>query len=335
MDTITMHLTIDDRERDVSQFLKESSEYTMQIQRQVIGDFSIWKDNVPIYIIERKTWKDLSSSICDGRYENHKSLVLFREKFPSCRIAYIIEGSASQYNKTNRYGVPLINLENYLSTIEYKSNCSIWYSQNLQGTANLLIEKMKQLKNLPIVCLRVVEETGCETQGANILNEDLMNKNSLDSMAMTAFTCIPSIGKTTAKNIVESGISLKMAFQGLSIEQLVEKMQISPTKANSLKNVMNTFFTSRVDEHFIASCKGISMGLATKISRTFTYQQLFDSPQNLALKMSSSSVVSKRLYSLLIFQKSDGETEDTNVSPPVTTSTSAASSEEEVASNVN
>lgn len=337
-----MHLTVDDRERDVSPFLTRlivSTTFTMEIQRQIIGDFSIWKNGFPLFIIERKTWQDLSSSISDGRRENHESLVLFREKYPSCRIAYIIEGSSSRYNKTNRYGIPLLNLENYLMSLEYRTSCSIWYSANLKNTAEVLLDKMFRLKNIEIAFMKFsLEEPPSGGNNTEILNEDLMNKNSMDKMAVQSFACFPSIGKTTATAIVNSGISLKMAFDGVNVEEL---MQISKTKATTLNKIFATFFASPVDENLIAQCKGISPGLAKKISRTFTYRQLFESPQVLGPKMSQSRVVSKRLYTLLNFQKS--EEEETASSPPTISSDTSASSEggsaggacAEVASNGN
>ena len=71
-----MELIIDDRESKVvpyfnsSELFTKSDDITFKVDRCNIGDYCISFNKEIVIIIERKSWKDLASSIRDGRKEN-------------------------------------------------------------------------------------------------------------------------------------------------------------------------------------------------------------------------------------------------------------------------
>ena len=71
---ITLELLVDDREHDILKILADGIDINYRRQRLNAGDFiGSWKNQV-IFVIERKTWADLSASFKDGRKENIEKL---------------------------------------------------------------------------------------------------------------------------------------------------------------------------------------------------------------------------------------------------------------------
>ena len=56
-----------------------SSYFKYEIKRLQIGVIVILYKNVIIYLLERKTWNDLASTICGKRRDNIKDIVLFKK----------------------------------------------------------------------------------------------------------------------------------------------------------------------------------------------------------------------------------------------------------------
>ena len=79
-----MNIIIDDRERSVIPFFdsikNNKNNITYKVSRINYGDYSVNYNNNIIFIIERKTWKDLSQSIRDGRKDNIAKLIELRDK---------------------------------------------------------------------------------------------------------------------------------------------------------------------------------------------------------------------------------------------------------------
>lgn len=109
-------LIVDTRERKVFKNL-EGSKYDYQVKTMTVGDYAIMMKSPTIddpnrelivYIIERKTWKDLSGSIKDGRIDNHKKLMALRQQ-TGCRIVLLIEGQ------------PFPNVKNKIGNISAKA----------------------------------------------------------------------------------------------------------------------------------------------------------------------------------------------------------------------
>ena len=104
-----MTIIIDTREHKLKSVF--DSKQTIYSSKQLnLGDIIIEKDNIPIYLFERKTLDDLLSSIVDGRYEN-QSIRLDSSNIPNKHIFYILEGNIQTYT-SNR------NL-NYINQILY------------------------------------------------------------------------------------------------------------------------------------------------------------------------------------------------------------------------
>lgn len=151
---LNIQIIIDDREKHVIPFFEEyikSKNYktpniTHKVERVNIGDYSILCNGFIIFNIERKTWKDLASSIKDGRKKNVHKMIKLREDTKSsqlpngCQLMYLMEGPPIP-KSTSRYGrVPYKNLRSHLDHIMFNYNIHVIHSKNKQGTVDRLYE---------------------------------------------------------------------------------------------------------------------------------------------------------------------------------------------------
>ena len=90
-----MELIIDDREHNVIPFFNTAvipPNISYKVSRINYGDYSLVYEDKIIFIIERKTWKDLAASLKDGRSKNIQNLLKIRED-TNCILIYLIEGN--------------------------------------------------------------------------------------------------------------------------------------------------------------------------------------------------------------------------------------------------
>ena len=75
IDKSGIHILVDDRERSVYSFFDRDDVTTInipyEITRLTVGDYVIMYGDTILAIIERKTWKDLASSLLDGRKKKY------------------------------------------------------------------------------------------------------------------------------------------------------------------------------------------------------------------------------------------------------------------------
>ena len=125
-----MEIIIDNRETCVIDKLKEKR--TISIQQLNIGDIIIKYNDEIIMIIERKTIKDLSASIKDGRYREQKKRLL--DNYPFTKIYYLIEG---EY-EGNKYLLPNKTIISSLLNIMIRDNIKIIKTNSLSQSIEYL-----------------------------------------------------------------------------------------------------------------------------------------------------------------------------------------------------
>ena len=98
-----------------------------------IGDINIKYRDIE-YIFERKTIKDLISSIHDGRYREQKARMI--DNYDNKRITYIIEGddilSSKSYNNSK------VLQSTYLNIL-FRDNIRLVFTKNVNETATLIL----------------------------------------------------------------------------------------------------------------------------------------------------------------------------------------------------
>ena len=144
----------DCRETKVIPHLNVAAGAPVNVRQIECGDFQVWCSNqagleVPAIVIERKTWKDLASSIIDGRADSqHKRMLEFRDKTGSL-VYYIIEGPVFQpsdrrFARTNLTFSSLVKrLDHWAET----GTVVVKHSKDHEDTARRIVELVRNLSD--------------------------------------------------------------------------------------------------------------------------------------------------------------------------------------------
>lgn len=150
--TIMYRLIVDNRERHVFDALKNYCKYEYTLKCMTVGDYAIMLDEGGceriVYIIERKTWKDLSSSIKDGRIDNYKKLIDLRYN-TGCRILLLIEGLPFPSEKNKIGNISAKALLSHIDHMTTRDNFGVIYTRNKEQSIKrmcALIESHKTIR---------------------------------------------------------------------------------------------------------------------------------------------------------------------------------------------
>tara|TARA_B100001175_G_scaffold317926_1_gene337685 strand:- start:10036 stop:10758 length:723 start_codon:yes stop_codon:yes gene_type:complete len=134
-----MNILIDYRENGIKNILgPDLATYT----NLHIGDIHIIKsdDKTNLVVLERKTIKDLQSSLCDGRFSEQKKRICASNFIQK---GYIIEGIVSEYD----YKFKNI-LKQIIIRLQFKDKMCVFLTGSIQETVNLIqLIKEKLLKD--------------------------------------------------------------------------------------------------------------------------------------------------------------------------------------------
>jgi ERCC4-type nuclease len=175
-----------------------------------IGDIHI-NHNGNTYIFERKTAKDLISSIHDGRYREQKARMLstYNQKY----LSYIIEEDDILSSKIYSKNKSIVQGA-YINTL-FRDNIRILFTKNIGETVTLLlsiaikmIEHPKKFANNDMCTIEGVLQEVTTTQHAVYTDFIKLKKKKIDNIDIN--TCyimqlsqIPHISNVIAKNIAK------------------------------------------------------------------------------------------------------------------------------------
>lgn len=251
-----LSLFIDDRESAVLKSIDVPADSTVEFdrirvfikkQRLDIGDFQIFLGDQIRIVIERKTWADLASSVCDGRIDNVNKLLALREKHPACSILYLIEGSPR--TKKERIGrMPFKALQAHLDHLILRDRISMIYSTNAQDSGVRIFELIRNLSTLKMPTAEAPAEVSAAQEGGAVTDasdgpdgpsesaelipvtgpiklDSVSFKKSEDWDIKNIYTAIPGVSGNLAALLYEARITLQdLIFGEVSLETL-EKLK--------------------------------------------------------------------------------------------------------------
>lgn len=130
-----MELIIDDRER-IGEIKSEN--ISIKIERLTIGDYAIFYMGKLLAIIERKTLKDLSASLRDGRIENFNSLIKCRDEC-GCVPILLIEGRLPLKSSTKYGRIPYKALRGKIDSLAINNNIYVVHTSCIEDTKDRLL----------------------------------------------------------------------------------------------------------------------------------------------------------------------------------------------------
>lgn len=182
-----MFVYFDYRETDLkSEFEKVNKDFDTATRNLPVGDVWIATSEIGqncvvhgdslVYIIERKTYADLYSSICDNRY--HSQLDRMLERLSPEKIVYILEKQNFSRDVRKRKIVTGAQV-----SIVFKHACKVVYSMSVENTAELVLGICRTVSHAP---------TGDKSPTVFSKRSDSV------SVYLSQLVAIPGIGMNTA-----------------------------------------------------------------------------------------------------------------------------------------
>jgi ERCC4-type nuclease len=140
-----LEIIVDTREQAVIPFFnsyKNPPDITYKVQQVNIGDYNVVYNGHILFSIERKTWKDLASSMRDGRKDNVNKMIKLRDE-TKCQLIYLMEGIAIPNEKTKFCRVPYKALRSHLDHLAFRDGIHIMHSKNQKNTVERIYELIK------------------------------------------------------------------------------------------------------------------------------------------------------------------------------------------------
>lgn len=208
------------------------------------------QENDILMIIERKTIKDLASSIKDGRYmEQKQRLLSYRNKYPYVKIAYILEGYYSfstEFTCNNMGNKPL---SGSIINMMLRDNIHIWVVHNEKETIDLIENIFTRF------LMDTTKYFNTNMDNTNMINQDLSNnsyipnfhavhakkKDNIDEKVclILQLSCIPGLSGKKAQEIVDK-LQIKSICslcQILKNDEIYNEGKQKKDQKNSLKNI--------------------------------------------------------------------------------------------------
>jgi ERCC4-type nuclease len=150
-----MQCIIDSREQSLLHDLEDILDKQVELKSEMltIGDLILRRDeNDPLLLIERKTIRDLVSSIKDGRYhDQRRRWATFQQDFPNCRISLWLEGDllSTSMDETLRGSLlnSLFRLQSIHNVIVYMIRSRESFVKSLQLVLNKFLKDPYHLVN--------------------------------------------------------------------------------------------------------------------------------------------------------------------------------------------
>ena len=179
-----------------------------------IGDINIKYRDIE-YIFERKTIKDLISSIHDGRYREQKARMI--DNYDNKRITYIIEGddilSSKSYNNSK------VLQSTYLNIL-FRDNIRLVFTKNVNETATLILSLSIKIIENPEKFNNISNNNTTYTDHLKLKKKKIENIDEKTCYLMQ-LSQIPYISNTIAKNI--SNIYPTMTSLILALNEVDDK----------------------------------------------------------------------------------------------------------------
>ncbi len=209
-----MNIEVDYREKDIiTLFEKNEDKINIKVCNLLIGDFII-KNNIGeiVFIIERKSVKDLCASIIDGRWTEQKERLL-ESVFDPTKIIYIIEGKKENYQRISKK-----TINSSILNLTFKHNYNVISTESKQDTVDNIILLYTKIRD----CKLEVSKT---SQNMKLIKKsDKINNN----IFINFLSIIPGISIKIATKIHEKYNTInELVLSYMKIDEKDKKKMLS------------------------------------------------------------------------------------------------------------
>jgi len=188
-----MKLIIDNRERDLLNIIPTTIPH--EKKSLDLGDIIITDDsNTHLLVIERKTVKDLASSIKDGRYREQKARLISCYLNNNIPVMYIIENFEWTPDAIVN-GIPYTTLMSSIINTMLRDKIQVYKSNSLNETRDFIIAMYNKFPSTPSITPPKYLENGLKLK---------KKENKKDADSMIFILCqVPRVSVAIARVIRE------------------------------------------------------------------------------------------------------------------------------------
>lgn len=226
-----MNIKIDSREQDVlatMQLLFKEHSHNILVERLHLGDILLTdNENNEKIIFERKSLKDLASSIKDGRYKE-QSYRLNDYNLHNHNIIYVIEGDLEKYNATSSR-MDKQTLLSAMIALQFYKGFSLLKTKNINETCEMIISYANKLAKESKKCsfyknavdtLNTLNNESNENElpqvkYSEVCKKEKKNNITVENIDEIMLACIPSVSNKSATAIIEKFKSIKNLIEEL------------------------------------------------------------------------------------------------------------------------
>jgi len=216
-----MLIKIDYRETDLLSKMTELNKHPDILIQSVnlpLGDIIICTDDATEkVIIERKTLKDLSASIRDGRYKE-QGFRLSACNVPNHNIFYLLEGNLQTYKPFHKGAVDKYALLSSMVSITYYKGFSLYRANTLEESAEWLLQlayKIGKEGGQPFYMQNIVKADPDDSY-TTILKRTKKNNITPDNIGEIMLSQIPNVSTGVAITIMDKYKTLQNLMEALS-----------------------------------------------------------------------------------------------------------------------
>jgi crossover junction endonuclease MUS81 len=211
-------LEIDYREHDIIKLFENEKDINTKVSNLIIGDFVIKNEiGETLFVIERKSIKDLCASITDGRFKEQKNRLLESIQDPN-KIVYIIEGKKSEaFIHGSSPGVTKKSINSSILNLIFKHNYRVIFTESKQDTVD----------NLLLLCAKIKESKLELNTNTNVIKIIKKSDKINDNIFINMLSVIPGVSAKIAIKIHEKFDTLNLlllAYNNLPNENDKKKM---------------------------------------------------------------------------------------------------------------
>ena len=223
---MSIQLIIDDREHMIIPYFDNAKippNISYNVSRIEYGDYAVLYKGRILFIIERKSWKDLANSIKDGRKENVKKMLKMREE-TKCKLFYLIEGNPTPSPTTKFCRIPYKNMRSHLDHLSFRDDIHILYSKNKHTTCDRIIEIIKNYTTITPSPIEKINSELNENVNTNINQIDNVGGDlsklkiripiTPEAIIYKIWCCIPHITEKSASLFINKGYHISDLILG-------------------------------------------------------------------------------------------------------------------------
>ena len=218
---------LDTRERDLSDLLTSHS-FSFETKALDVGDMQILDvlSNEILFLFERKTLSDLSSSITDGRYKEQKQRLLHAISSRTKKI-YVIEG-----DDMSDFHLDKSVFEGVMINTVIRDGIMIYRTKDLEETMNMMKHIQKNVEDhyeeIMEGFLGIPNEKEVEYQ----VFKTVKKENMTEKVVFRAMLCmIPQVSNTIADVLVEKYENMEQMIIEIREEDSWQMVAISSCPA--------------------------------------------------------------------------------------------------------